>query len=70
VVNKVLTSFDFAEVKRTVEETYGCEVAGVLPLSEDMVRLASTGIFCLHYPEHPFTQGLIAIANRIVEATS
>jgi hypothetical protein len=35
-----------------------------------MVRLASTGIFCLHYPEHPFTQGLIAIANRIVEATS
>jgi len=36
VVNKVLTSFDFAEVKRTMEETYGCQVAGVLPLSEDV----------------------------------
>ena len=65
VVNKVLSSFDFAEVKRTMEETYGCQVAGVLPLSEDVVRLASTGIFCLRYPDHPFTQSLIAIANRI-----
>jgi len=70
VVNKVLTSFDLAEVKRTMEETYGCLVAGVLPLSEDVVRLASAGIFCLRYPDHPVTQGLIAIANRIMEATS
>jgi MinD-like ATPase involved in chromosome partitioning or flagellar assembly len=70
VINKVLASFDFAEVKRTVEETYGCQVAGVLPLSEDVVRLASAGIFCLRYPDHPFTQGLIAIADRMMEATS
>jgi MinD-like ATPase involved in chromosome partitioning or flagellar assembly len=69
VVNKVLPSFDFAEVKRTVEDTYGCQVAGVLPLSEDVVRLASAGIFCLRYPDHPFTQGLKAIAHRITEAT-
>ena len=68
VVNKVLSSFDFAEVKRTLEETYGCQVAGVLPLSEDVVRLASAGIFCLRYPDHPFTQGLMAIANRITKA--
>lgn len=65
VVNKVLTSFDFAEVKRTMEETYGCQVVGVLPLSEDMVRLASAGIFCLHYPDHPFTQEMHRIAARI-----
>jgi len=66
VVNKVLTSFDFAEVKKKVEETYGCEVAGVLPLSEDMVRLASAGIFCLRYPDHPVTQELHRIAARII----
>jgi MinD-like ATPase involved in chromosome partitioning or flagellar assembly len=69
VVNKVLTSFDFAEVKRTMEETYGCQVVGVLPLSEDVVRLASASIFCLRHPDHPFTQGLKAIANRITKAT-
>jgi len=66
VVNKVLTSFDFAEVKKKVEETYGCEVAGVLPLSEDVVRLASAGIFCLRYPDHPVTQELHRIAARII----
>jgi MinD-like ATPase involved in chromosome partitioning or flagellar assembly len=65
VVNKVLSSFDFAEVKETVKETYGCQVAGVLPLSEDVVRLASAGIFCLHYPDHPVTQELHRIATRI-----
>ena len=69
VVNKVLPSFDFAEVKETVEETYGCEVVGVLPLSEDVVRLASAGVFCMHHLHHPFTQGLTLIANRIIEAT-
>jgi MinD-like ATPase involved in chromosome partitioning or flagellar assembly len=66
VVNKVLTSFDFAKVKTEVEETYGCEVAGVLPLSEDVVRLASAGIFCLHYPDHPFTQSLQGIASKVL----
>jgi MinD-like ATPase involved in chromosome partitioning or flagellar assembly len=70
VVNKVLSSFNFAEVKKKMEKAYDCEVAGVLPLSEDMVRLASAGIFCLRYPDHPFTQSLIAIANKIREATS
>jgi len=65
VVNKVLTSFDFNEVKKKVEETYGCEVAAVLPLSEDVVRLASAGIFSLHYPEHPFTQGVEAVAATL-----
>lgn len=65
VVNKVLSSFDFAEVKEKVEETYGCEVAGVLPLSEDMVRLASAGIFCLRYPDHPVTQEMRRIAAQI-----
>ena len=65
VVNKVLTSFDFNEVKEKVEEIYGCEVAAVLPLSEDVVRLASAGIFSLRYPEHPFTQGVEAVAATL-----
>jgi len=31
VVNKVLSSFDFAEVKRTMEETYKQAVAKLVP---------------------------------------
>lgn len=64
-INKVLSSFAADEVKQKVEDTYGCEVAAVLPLSEDVVRLASSDLFCLRYPDHPFTQGLIAIADRL-----
>jgi MinD-like ATPase involved in chromosome partitioning or flagellar assembly len=66
VVNKVLPEFDFAAIRRQVEETYGIPVAGVLPLSSDMVRLGSRGIFCLHYPDHPLSQRLREIAAQIM----
>jgi MinD-like ATPase involved in chromosome partitioning or flagellar assembly len=66
VVNKVLADFDFAKVKRRVEETYNCEVAGVLLLSEDVVRLGSAGIFSLRYPEHSFTATIREIASRVM----
>lgn len=64
-INKVLSSFAADEVKRKVEDTYGCEVAAVLPLSEDVVLLASSDVFCLRYPDHPFTQGVASIAGRL-----
>lgn len=66
VVNKVLIEFDFAEVKNRVEQIYNCEVAGVLPLSEDMVRLSSAGIFSLHYPDHPFTATIEEITSKVL----
>jgi hypothetical protein len=34
-------------------------------VAEDVVRLASAGIFCLRYPDHPVTQELRRIAARI-----
>lgn len=64
-INKVLSSFAADDVKQKVEDTYGCEVAAVLPLSEDVVRLASSDLFCLRYPDHPFSRGLGAIADRL-----
>ncbi len=42
VVNKVLPPIDVAAVKQRIGESYGVPVAGVLPLSEDMVRLVET----------------------------
>ncbi len=65
LVNKVLPSFDFEAVRARVQATYGVDVAGVLPLSEDMVRLASGGVFCLRYPEHQITATLISVADQI-----
>src|ERR1043166_3054227 len=44
IVNKVPSVFQIADVKARVEQTYSCEVAAVLPHSDEMMALASTGI--------------------------
>lgn len=69
VVNKVLSSFDFEDVRERISSTYDCDVVGVLPLSEDMVALASSGVFSIRYPEHDFSLRLAEIANRLMWPT-
>lgn len=68
VVNKALTSMDFAALTRQVEDTYHAPVAAVLPLTEEMLQLASSGIFCLHYPDLPFAKTVQEIARRIADS--
>lgn len=65
VVNKVLPALDFADLKKQVEATYNAPVAGILPLSVEMVQLASKGIFCLRYSDHPICQTVKGIAQQI-----
>jgi MinD-like ATPase involved in chromosome partitioning or flagellar assembly len=65
-VNKVPQTFNSAEVKARVEHIYGCEVAAVLPHSDDLMALASSGIFCLKYPDHPVTAELERLAARLI----
>jgi MinD-like ATPase involved in chromosome partitioning or flagellar assembly len=67
VVNKVPTVFDVGDVKSRVEQTYQCEVAAVLPHADEMMVLASTGIFVLQYPDHPMTAALKHVARLLVE---
>ena len=66
IVNKVPSVFDLAKVEAKVEQTYDCEVAAVLPHSEEMMALASADIFALRYPEHPVTATLKQLAARLV----
>ena len=66
IVNKVPSVFDLAEVRSRVEQTYNCEVAAVLPHSDEMMTLASAGIFALHYPGHPVTAAFKQLAARLV----
>ena len=49
-----------------VEQSYNATVAGVLLLSEDLLQLASGGVFCLVHPDHPFTREVQQIARRIM----
>ncbi|NEQ29746.1 MAG: MinD/ParA family protein [Leptolyngbya sp. SIO4C5] len=66
LVNKALMSFDFAALKAEVETTYSTPVAGILPLSEEMIRLGSSDIFCLRFPDHPFSQVLESVATTLL----
>jgi septum site-determining protein MinD len=67
LVNKTPSVFDPAAVKAKVEQTYRTEVIAVLPHSEEMMALASAGIFVLHYPEHPVTLQLRKVVDRLLQ---
>ncbi|PDW03196.1 MinD/ParA family ATP-binding protein [Candidatus Viridilinea mediisalina] len=55
LVNKVPLSYDATIVQRRVEETFGVQVVAVLPHSDDLMALASMGIFVLRFPDHPIS---------------
>lgn len=62
VVNKVPTVYDFTMVKQRVQTIYQTEVAAVLPHSDEMMALASEGVFVAKYPDHAITQQLKPLA--------
>jgi MinD-like ATPase involved in chromosome partitioning or flagellar assembly len=66
-VNKALSKYDPNQVRATIEEKFNTPVAGVLPLSEDMVELASSDIFSLRFPKHPWSQVLQNAAQKILD---
>jgi MinD-like ATPase involved in chromosome partitioning or flagellar assembly len=66
VVNKVPDVFDPGEVRQRVEATYRAEVAAVLPHSDDMMALASAGIFALRCPDHAMTSAFQQVAAALV----
>lgn len=66
-INKVHNKLNFEALKQKVEEIYNVPVAGIFPLSEDIVQLASEGVFCQKYPDHLISQEFRKLAQRIVE---
>jgi MinD-like ATPase involved in chromosome partitioning or flagellar assembly len=66
VVNKAPAIFDFEQLKHKVEETYNANVAGILPHSDEMMVLASSGIFSIKYPNHVLTKVIDAIALQVI----
>ena len=65
MVNKVPAQLMDA-VKQNVESTYNCEVAAVIPHSDDLMSLASAGIFSQRNPDHPITKIYQQLVNRIL----
>ncbi len=66
MVNKLPPSFDAAEMKARIEDTYKCPVAAVLPHSDELMALASSGVFALKYPDHAVSRLYRQVAERIL----
>lgn len=67
IVNKVPSVFDTAAVKVQVEQAYDCPVITVLPHSNELMTLASGGVFALRHPDHPMTALYQQVATKLME---
>jgi MinD-like ATPase involved in chromosome partitioning or flagellar assembly len=66
VVNKVLASYDPSDVKEQISSKFQVPVAGVFPVTEEMIQLASSDVFCLVYPNHSYTDQLKQVAAQVI----
>jgi MinD superfamily P-loop ATPase len=66
VVNKSPVQLDPADVSERVRAAYGVEVAAVLPHSDELMTLASEGVFVLRHPNDPLAGLYRNLAARVV----
>jgi MinD-like ATPase involved in chromosome partitioning or flagellar assembly len=67
-VNKVLKKYDFKQVKEEIEAAFDSPVAGVMPLTEDLVELGSSDLIALREPEHPWSLAINDVAKAVFNA--
>jgi MinD-like ATPase involved in chromosome partitioning or flagellar assembly len=67
MINKLPAVYDRATVKQRVEELYEAEVATVIPHSDELMALASAGIFTLRYPDHAVTQSYQQLTAKLLQ---
>ena len=65
LINKMPKVYDFEQVRGMVEGLYGAEVAAIVPHSDEMMMLASQGVFALQYPDHEVTAAWQQVADRL-----
>ena len=65
VANKVLPGIDDSQLKKQLEEAFGYDVIGMIPLSERLAGLGSRGLFTQMYPNHEVSAEINLVADRI-----
>ncbi len=66
VLNKAPSSLDATAVKASLERTFSCDVAAVLPHSERMMELGSDEVFARKFPTHPITAALQGVVDLLL----
>lgn len=65
VVNKAPQVYDLNEIKSRVEDLYQAKVAAVLPHSDEMMALASSGVFVRQFPDHEISKKYQTVAQLL-----
>jgi septum site-determining protein MinD len=66
VVNKAPETLGEQAVADRVRDAYGADVIAVIPHSEELMSLASEGVFVLRYPDHPLRSLYARIADAVI----
>ncbi len=70
VINKVPDTVDAEDLRAQMDVAYGAPTAAVLPLSTQVVINASGALFSLTHPDHPWSQGIRGIAERLQDGST
>lgn len=65
VVNKLPDSCDPDQVRERVAMSYGVPIGALLPLSQELLSLASGGLALLDYPAHDWSHGVRELAKDL-----
>jgi septum site-determining protein MinD len=66
IVNHVPNSFALEDVRREVQEKYQLPVAAIFPHIDEMLTLASGGIFTIKFPNHPMTTAIKQLTDSFL----
>ncbi|MCQ3936125.1 MAG: MinD/ParA family protein [Chloroflexi bacterium] len=66
LVNKALPKYDFAEIRKDIENEFQAPVTSVLPLTFDMADNASKDLFSLRFPEHEWSKALTGVVDFVL----
>lgn len=65
IVNKVPKGVDTDDLREQMTAAYAAETVAILPLAEEVVQNASGGLFSLTNPDHPWSQQMRGVAERL-----
>lgn len=65
IVNKVPRGVDTDDLREQMTAAYAAETVAILPLAEEVVQNASSGLFSLTNPDHPWSQQMRGVAKRL-----
>jgi septum site-determining protein MinD len=68
LINKAPAALDHDQIARQAEAAYDAPVVAVLPHSDELMMLASEGIFVLRHPDHPLSAIYRKVADSLLQA--